>query len=131
MRKSLLEELSVDAIAITDEESRCCVIRKRLDDLLCGPCCSRMSGDIEVNELASIMSEHDEAVKYSEADGVNGEEIDRGDFLEVVVDEGLPGLWRRTLYADPILPDRGRSDMDAEQRKLILDPWCTPGRIVA
>ena len=58
-----------------------------LDDLLCGPCCGRMGGDIEVDEPASVMSEHDEAVEHAERNRVNGEEVDRGDVFDVILQE--------------------------------------------
>ncbi len=32
---------------------------------------------------------------------------------------------------DPVLPDRGLGHVNAQQSKLILDPWNAPGRVVA
>lgn len=83
----LLEAVAVDAIAITDQMLRSLVEGEGLDDLLCGPCRGRMGGDIEVDEPASVMSEHDEAVEHAERNRVNGEEVDRGDVFDVILQE--------------------------------------------
>ena len=85
--ESLLEAVAVDAIAITDQIRRYLVEGEGLDDLLCGPCRGRMGGDIEVDEPASVMSEHDEAVEHAERNRVNGEEVDRRDVFDVVLQE--------------------------------------------
>jgi len=43
-----------------EEVSRCSVPRKRFDDLLRGPLRSRVFGDVEVNNLPSIMCQNHE-----------------------------------------------------------------------
>jgi len=85
--ESLLEAVAVGTIAITDQILRCLVEGEGLDDLLCGPCRGRMGGDSEVDEPASVMSEHDEAVEHAERNRVNGEEVDRGDVFDVILQE--------------------------------------------
>ncbi len=69
-------------IAITDQILRIFVEGEGLDDLLCAPCRGRMGGDIEVDEPASVMPEHDEAVEQAERNRVNGEEVDRRDVFD-------------------------------------------------
>ena len=85
--EALLEVESIDAITISDQVLRSVVKGEGFDDLLSGPCRGRMCGDVEVNHLAPIVSEHDEAVEDSESDCWDGEEIDRGDVLRVVLQE--------------------------------------------
>ncbi len=77
------------------------------------------------------MPEHDEAVEHSEADRVDGEEIDGRDVFHVVLQERSPSLRGWPSTTNPVLPDRGFGDVDAEQSKLIPDPWHAPGWIVA
>ena len=87
MIESLLEVFAVYAITITNQVFRRIVEGKGFNDLLCGPSRRRICGDVEVNQLAPIVPEHDEAVEHSEVDRVNVEEIDRGDVLHVVLQE--------------------------------------------
>ncbi len=56
------EVVSVDAISIPNHETRRLIKRKRLDDLLPGPSGGWMWRYIEVNEPASVVSQHDQAV---------------------------------------------------------------------
>ena len=53
-----------------------CIPRKRLDDLLTGPGCSRRFGDIEVHDLASCIVEDQEHEEHPEGRSRHGEEID-------------------------------------------------------
>ena len=82
-----MEVVAVYAIMITDQILRSIVEREGIDDLLCCPCRGWMRRDINVNDPAPIVPEHDEAVEHSEADRVNGEEVDRGDVLYMVLQE--------------------------------------------
>jgi hypothetical protein len=54
------ELLAVDRVSITKQESRSRIVRERLDDLLSGPDCRRVIGDVEMEELAAIVPEDDE-----------------------------------------------------------------------
>ncbi len=90
-----------------------------------------MRGGVEVNQFAAIMAEHDEAVEYSETDRVNGEEVDGCDVFHMVLQKRSPGLRRWLSRTKPVFPDRGFSDIDTEQSKLIADPWRAPGWVVA
>ena len=82
-----MEVVAVYAITIADQVLRSFVERKGLNHLLCGPCRGWMHRDIKVNDLAPIVPEHDETVEHPKGDRVNGEEVDRGNVLCMVIQE--------------------------------------------
>ena len=66
---SLLEVVTVDAIAIADEKPWGRLVREGVDDLLGGPFGIRIRGNVEVNDLSPIVTEKDENVQDAEGDG--------------------------------------------------------------
>ena len=69
---AILEIVTVDAVAIADEKTWSFFVRKRIDDLLGGPCGVGIGGHVEVNDLSPIVTEHDEYIQDAESDGRNG-----------------------------------------------------------
>ena len=65
---------------------------KCVDYLLCCPLGGRVFGDIEVDNLAPIMSEHQEHVEYAKGGCRDGEEVDGHERFGMIVEEGPPGL---------------------------------------
>ena len=86
------EPFSVDGIAVVQLVTGCRLPRESLDHLLCGPPGGRVLGDTEVNDLAPLMSEHQEHVQYAKRGGRDGEEVNRHKVLRMIVQEGPPGL---------------------------------------
>mgnify|MGYP001316271412 CR=1 FL=1 len=78
-----MEALAADSVTITNQESRHFVEWKSFDDLLRGPLRRRMSGDVEVNNMSSIMTKHDEREKYAKSRRGNSEEVDGQNVLDV------------------------------------------------
>src|SRR5215475_8885836 len=70
--------------------------RKRFAQLLDNPLCSRMPGDIEVEDLAAAMPDHKEAIDQLESDCRDREEIERRDHFAVILQESKPSLIRIT-----------------------------------
>ena len=60
VRDSLLEELTVDSVAITNQKPRCFFVRKGLDDLLRGPFRRRVRRHIEMHDPPPIVAQNDE-----------------------------------------------------------------------
>jgi len=93
-------------VAIADQVSRRGFPRERLDKLLRQPIRRRLGGDVEVNNLAPFMAQHDEGIEHSKGSGRDDEQIDRGESVDVVGKEGLPRLrrWRgwRTMTLDTV-----------------------------
>ncbi len=74
---SVLEGVTVDAVAIAEKIGRRAVLRERVHELLGGPGGGRMLGDVEVEDAPAVVGEHDEDEENAEPSGGNGEEIDR------------------------------------------------------
>jgi hypothetical protein len=69
-----------------------CIPGKRFDDLLCGPLCCRVFGDMEAHDAAALVSQDAEDEKYLECDSWNGEEVTCHDVFDMVVQESPP-VW--------------------------------------
>ncbi len=50
------KDVAIDAIAITNQESRRCVVGECLDDLLRRPSCGRMRCDVEMNNAPTAVA---------------------------------------------------------------------------
>jgi hypothetical protein len=70
------EYVSINPIAIAQQVLRGTVEREGLDDLVCGPCRSRMRGDVEMKNAPPVMGKHNEYIKDVERDRGHSEEID-------------------------------------------------------
>jgi hypothetical protein len=50
--------MAIDAVAITNQEPRCRLIRKRLDDLLGSPSGRRMGCNVEMHDVSAVVAHH-------------------------------------------------------------------------
>ncbi|MGB2985726.1 MAG: hypothetical protein WBE26_07560, partial [Phycisphaerae bacterium] len=66
--------------------------RKSLDDLLRRPPRSRMSQVVEVNDRSAVMTERDEAKQDAKRGSRDGEEVNRDDVSNMIVEKGTPSL---------------------------------------
>jgi hypothetical protein len=81
----LLSELvTVNPVPISQQIPRCAVERKSLHDLLRGPLRSRVGRDIEMDDTAAIMREHDEYEQNLEPYGVDCKKVYRSELTEMV-----------------------------------------------
>ena len=133
----------VDAIAITDHVCGRTVFRKCLHDLLGGPSRGGMLGDVEVKKTASVVGQDEEDVEDAEGDGRHGEEVNRCQRPDVVLEEdrhvcegglrGLGGMKRETLRSPMSMPSLSNSPwiLGAPQPTLASAIWrmsaLTPG----
>ncbi len=62
---ALAEVHAVGAVTISDQEARRSVLRKGFDDLLGRPARSWVSRDVEVDDQAAVVSEHNETEQYT------------------------------------------------------------------
>ena len=114
---------SVYAIAIAEQETRRCLPRERFGDLLGGPVRGRVLGDVEVDDAAPVVGEHDEDEQDLEGDCGDHEEVDRHEVLHVVLEEGPPRGRGWLPQPDHVLLDGGLGDLDAKLGELPDDPW--------
>ena len=66
---ALLEGRAIDVIAIPDQVARRSLPGERLGNLLCGPLCVRMLGDLEVHDAVASLGEHNEDEQDLEGHG--------------------------------------------------------------
>jgi hypothetical protein len=94
-RHALLEHVTVDRVAIAEEIGRGGVVREGVHDLLGRPSGGGMLGDIEVEDAAAVVGEHDEDEQHTQARGGNREEIDGDEVPDVIGQERASRLRRR------------------------------------
>jgi hypothetical protein len=83
------KSFSVDLISISEQIAWRCIFRKCFDHLLRRPDGRRMQGDIEVDNLSSIMKQEDETVQDAKWHRVDSEEIDGRNLLSPLVTAGV------------------------------------------
>src|SRR4030088_328307 len=126
-RLHLLDEvMAKDAVAVAQKIARRTVPRKRLPELLSSPLGSRVCGHSEMQNSAAVMREHQKHVQDLKPDGRHGEEVERHDALQVIVEERPPGLGRRSSVADHVFTNTGFADLDAELEQLAMNAWSPP-----
>src|SRR5215472_18460969 len=72
------------------------------------------------------MGQHQKRVKNLETDRGHGEEIDGGQLLDMILEEGTPGLSGWFVEAQHVFADAALSDVDAEPEQFAMDAGCTP-----
>ena len=73
-----------------------------------------MRRDVEVHDPPPLMRQHQEHVQNLETDGWHGEEINRDQLLDVVVEKGPPDLAGRFSSPDHIFADAGLANVNSE-----------------
>jgi hypothetical protein len=118
--------LAIDSISIPEYILRDSVIRKGLKKLLRGPFCVGMRRDVEVNDAAVLMRENEEDVENAEGDCRDGEEIDRGKLLGVVLQKCSPSLRGWFGMSGHVLSDGCLGDIDTEFEQFAMDTRSAP-----
>jgi len=115
---ALLEVLAINAVAIANEKTWCFLVREGVDDLLGGPFGLGICGDVEVDNLATIVTHHDESVQNAESDGRHREEVTGSDIGNVIVQKRSPGPRRRFPSADHVFGYGRFGSVVAQQKQL-------------
>jgi len=74
--------------------------------------------------------ENQEYVQNLKLDGGKGEEVNRSDGSDMVLQEGTPGLRWLVAVADDALAHTGRTDFDTWFEQFAVDPVSAPTRIL-
>src|SRR5207247_1649732 len=111
---ALPEHVTVDRVAIAEEIRRGGVVREGVHDLLGRPGGGGMLGDIEVEDAAAVVGEHDEDEQNTQARGGNSEEIDGDEVPDVIGQERAPRLRRRGAALREQAGDGARSDVNPQ-----------------
>ena len=119
---------TVNAIAIAEQIAGWLSVGESLGQLLRRPSGRRRIGDIEMQNFAARMGEHEEDIEDAEGGGRNDQEIHGHQILGVVVEEGLPGLVAAAGLRT-ILADGGIRDFDSKFGQFGLDAFAAPGGV--
>ena len=124
------EVVTEDAVAISQQIAWRGIPRKGLTELLRGLLRRGVSRDAEVEDPAALVGQHQEYVQDLEPDGRHGEEVDRDHGLEVILEEGAPGLRGRPPVAHQVFAHAGLADVDAELEQFPVNARSAPERIL-
>ena len=91
------ELVAIDSVTVADQVCFGVPFGEGFDHLLCGPFGTRVFRDPEMKHLPPLMLQHDKNEQNPQADSRHGEEVDSDDFPEVVLQESLPSLGRRSF----------------------------------
>src|SRR5216683_613801 len=119
-------KVSENLIAIAEQIARDLIKRKCFAQLLCRPFRRGMRGDIKMDYPAPVMRQHQKHVQHLEADRRHGEEVDGHQVLDVIVQEGTPGLRGRLALPQHVLGHAGLTDLDAQFEQFPVDMGCAP-----
>src|SRR5438034_5740609 len=86
-----------------------------------------MGGDAEVEDPASVMSQHQEYVEDLEAQSRNSEEVHRYQVLHVIFQESPPRLGWRPPETHHVLAHAGFADVHTEFEQFAVNPGGPPG----
>ena len=101
------------------------VPRKCVAELLGRPFGGRVGGDVEVDDAAPVVSQHQEYVQHLEADRRHREGVYRDHGLDVI-----RGRWRLAMTYQ-IFADGGFANLDAELEQFTMNARRSPKRILA
>src|SRR6266567_5277454 len=90
-----------------------------------------MGRDAEVEDPASVMSQHQEYIEDLEAESRNREEVHRYQVLHVILQEGPPSLRWRLPVTDYVLAHAGLADVYTEFEQFAVNSWGSPGWVRA
>src|SRR5450759_1555935 len=120
-----------DPVTVMDQGSRLAVPGRGFDQLPPDPGGGRMGGHVEMDKLATPMTDEEDDVERLEGQRLNDEKVGGPDRLSMVGKEGAPALAGRSQMATPaVAPDRARTDHDAELEELAADALGAPERVL-
>jgi hypothetical protein len=120
------EGLAEDPVAVSQQVVRCGVPRKSFAELLGGPLSGGMSRYVEMDDTATLVAQDHEHVENLETDRRHGEEVNRHQGLDVILQEGSPGLGGRSAPANHVLADARLANIDAQLEEFPVDARSTP-----
>ena len=113
---------SIFATAVKDKKPRRRFKRKRLPQLLLNPPARRVLGNVEVQNLPSIVPNDEKAVKHSEGDGGDGKEVHRSDGFPMIAEKRQPTLGGFRIPRRPFIQrETVRSETSNPSRS--SSPW--------
>src|SRR6266566_3479043 len=108
--------------------------RERLSQLLHDPIARRMRRDVEVENAAAAVFDHEQAIEHTKRECGNSKEVERRDHFAMVVQEGGPALRLApivvTFQAMQISRHGRFGDLEPELEQFAMNARCSPARIL-
>ena len=121
------EVVAVDTVTVAHHVLGRRVLGKRLNDLLGSPVRAGVTGDVPMQDTPAVVGEDEKDVEDAKSRGRHGEEVDRGERTDMVVEEGAPGLRRRLACLGwHEAGNAALADVDAEFEQFAVDSWRSP-----
>jgi hypothetical protein len=113
-------------IAVVQQVPRRLVFGKGAAEVLDRPCRRGMVGDADVNDPSPVVRENEEHEQQTTRSRRDDEEIGGYDLLDVIGQEGAPGLRGQYGWAGKILRHCCLRDLHSELQELAVYPWGGP-----
>jgi hypothetical protein len=107
-----------------------CIPWERLRDLARQPVRRRIAGYRKPQQPPPFVAENNKCKEQLERNRRDHEQIDRGNALGMIVEEGLPGLQRPALAGHHVERNSRLGDPDAELEQLAMHLCGAPQRIL-
>jgi hypothetical protein len=85
--------------------------------------------DADVDDAATLVRHDEQDKEQSIGRGRHDEEVGRHDLVDMIGEEGAPGLGRWTPPPGHVFRDRGLTDLNPKLQQLAVDTGCTSQRI--
>jgi hypothetical protein len=119
-------------VAVEYEKPRTCVERKRFPQLLNDPRARRMTCDVDVQDVSTVMANDEEAIQHAERNRRHREEVHRCDGLAMVAQKSEPAFRWLRVSRTALHPagDCSLGNIETEHEKLSMDARRSPARIL-
>ncbi len=124
------EGIAEDSIAVAQKVARKLVKGEGFSQLLSRPLRGWVGSHIAVDNATPVMGQHQKHIENLETNGRHSKEIDGDQLLQMILQEGAPGLRGRFAAVQHVIADAALADIDAEFEQLPVDAGCTPTRIL-
>lgn len=123
--EAIPETFAIDLVPVSYQVGWCRVFGERFQNLLSGPS-PPSDGHVEMNYPTPTMGQHHQHEQHSKGCTGHRKEIDGNQLVEVVVEEGLPGLRRGWTLAGQESRHRSFRHIDTELEQLAVDARRSP-----
>src|ERR1022692_2812388 len=128
--QSACDDITVDAISITNEVARSIIPRECLCYLVRDPFFGWVRCYIDPDKVSAIQTNDDEGIEQLETDCRSNKQIHGRDFRCVITQEGSPSPAGRSTPFRHVLGDARLSDINAKLEQFAVDAWRSPKRVL-
>jgi len=122
----MTETFPIDLIPVSEQIAWRRVVGECFQDLLSGPSRGGMLRHVEMHNTPAMMRQHHEDEQHPKADRGHGEEVDRDQILDVVIQESPPSLSRGLPALGHQAGYRALGNLDSQFEQFALNARRTP-----